>query len=689
MASVESPTPSTVSFPGIVRSPSKENYSQHNNSGHPYAIKTTSTAVLSRSNSLQGQKRASLTYVATPASTNAVPLGRSQSRGHRHTRSLSNASANGTPPQPLPLPPKRRNSQGGPVGDDYAPPPTPKEGAIAQLPDNPKDWTPMQLSVYLTSALRLKGGGAIPTPVVKDMAAFTLRAKLSGRVFLRLSEETLTTMGVNQLWRESLLAASRTLRKKVLQGRIWGFGSSAQDEEDLDASVKRERSKRRIPSTVEEDALEEPSSPSPPPSAGFRGGRVLGMVQSFERRRSSSGSISDDGDSSFVTESASQSFIDARLERELRNAGLWINDDAEDGDDIDAGELSASSSDSELVIGHSRDSSNASSQPPAYISREHSHSSDDGNILGDEPTMEDLLSQEESSMNLGNGKITKNGTLDEAPSWGAMMWDKDYDVIGGTAKKITDLPEGGTAAQKYQSSYRYIRPGVINGGEQPRIQTLFGDADNSNSSPLAFDPAPEPEPIVDHDEKGNDEGSSELDIARGRIEEYQRRIEELENRVHELETHGEDREREVARLKDMEQQLIASEAERQKRAVEEAKPKIDLSLGMDLYARREEDDDDDDIDIPWPRPVISPTTNRSQVSFRPIELIKSKEEETQQLIPSSSVAKVETELDDPEVPDIIPDPLLSDLPSYVLLVGVGVCAVVVRVLLRQIGGDRR
>ncbi|KAG8780545.1 hypothetical protein FRC16_003109, partial [Serendipita sp. 398] len=542
MASVESPSPSTVSFPEIVRSPSKENnYSQHsksNNNGHPYAIKTTSTAVLSRSNSLQGQKQAPVVYIPSSGSTNAVPLGRSQSRGHRHTRSLSNTSLNGAPPQPLPLPPKRRGSQGSAAGEEYTPPPTPKEGAIAQLPDNPKEWTPMHLSVYLTSALRLKGGGAIPAPVVKDMAAFTLRAKLSGRVFLRISEETLTTMGVNQLWRESLLAASRTLRKKVLQGRIWGFGSPAQGDDQEETSMRRERSKRRIPSTVEEDAMEEPSSPSPPPSAGFRNGRVLGMVQSFERRRSSSGSFSDDGEASFMTaETASQSFVDARLERELKDAGLWINDDAEGEDEIDAGDLSASSSDNELVIGHSRDSSNTS-QPPAYISREHSDSNGHPNVLGDEPSIEDLLSREESSFDLGSGRVTKNGTLDEAPSWGAMMWDKDYDIAGGTAKKIADMPASGTAARKFPSSPRFIRPGVINGGEQPRIQTLFGDIASSTSPPPL--PLPdafitEPEPIIDDGAKDEDEGPSELEIARAQIEEYKQRIEELERQVREFE----------------------------------------------------------------------------------------------------------------------------------------------------------
>lgn len=52
-------------------------------------------------------------------------------------------------------------------------------------------WTPMQLSVYLTAALRLKGGGSVPPAVAKDIAAFALSAKLTGRSFVRLTEESL------------------------------------------------------------------------------------------------------------------------------------------------------------------------------------------------------------------------------------------------------------------------------------------------------------------------------------------------------------------------------------------------------------------------------------------------------------------------------------------------------------------
>ena len=36
-------------------------------------------------------------------------------------------------------------------------------------------------------------------------------------------------MGVNNLWREALLNASRNLRQNVLKGRIWGFDESKEE----------------------------------------------------------------------------------------------------------------------------------------------------------------------------------------------------------------------------------------------------------------------------------------------------------------------------------------------------------------------------------------------------------------------------------------------------------------------------
>jgi hypothetical protein len=60
------------------------------------------------------------------------------------------------------------------------------------LQENPKLWTPTQLSLYLTSSLRFRKGGAIPLPVAKDIAAWVMREKLGGKRFLRLTEANLS-----------------------------------------------------------------------------------------------------------------------------------------------------------------------------------------------------------------------------------------------------------------------------------------------------------------------------------------------------------------------------------------------------------------------------------------------------------------------------------------------------------------
>ena len=461
-------------------------------------------------------------------------------------------------------------------------------------------------------------------------------------------------MGVNQLWRESLLAASRTLRKKVLKGRIWGFGS----QEEGEGEIPVKRSKRRIPSTVDEGREE--ASPSPPPSAG----RVRGMIKTLERRSSSAGSGSPPDE---LVGDISMS--DSKLESELKAAGLWINDDDADEDPHQSGDISSSSaSDNELTDDylHSRHSS-SESQPPAY-SRERIT---DAKMV-DEPSMEDLLSQEEASVSFesarakSNGRLGRDGSVNEGPSWGAMMWEKDADIAGGTAKKIPDIP----LTNRYHSTPKFIRPGVINGGEQPDIQKLF---DNPNGVAPQDDSLP-----LSGIEKVGVDVQKELDAARSLIEGYKLRLAEMEAKVAELEKRDERREKELILLREREKKLVDLETERREN---EHRSRIDLSPIVDPYLGRDEDGEDQ-IDIPWPRPT--------RKEANPI-VISKPEADSSAVVATNTKDDVQPGLehDDPPLAETPSDPLFGDLPSYVLLVGVGVCAVVVRVLFRRIGGDRR
>lgn len=151
----------------------------------------------------------------------------SQSRGHRHTKSLN---AQAIPP-PLPLPKEHTDSgymSNKENSDDRAETVirqwrlkrsetdpgqldkrADKSSLLPSLPvsiplayktrfdtgmqENPKLWTPAQLSQYLLTALRFKGNKSmevsVPKPVAQDIANFVVKYKLNGRAFLRLEDK--------------------------------------------------------------------------------------------------------------------------------------------------------------------------------------------------------------------------------------------------------------------------------------------------------------------------------------------------------------------------------------------------------------------------------------------------------------------------------------------------------------------
>ena len=193
---------------------------------HPYAIKTTSTGILTRSNSSGYNVNATHHYYIPPSPTH----NRSDSgKGHRSTKSLTSVpeSPGREAPRPLPIPPEldhtqnRRDGSGGSGGyvsaDELSkaprrprrsetlpiiPLPSPALSAppsVDDLPENPKMWTPSQLATYLTTALRMTSSGkageiepiGLPALVAKDIAVFVKSARIGGRTFLRLNEEDL------------------------------------------------------------------------------------------------------------------------------------------------------------------------------------------------------------------------------------------------------------------------------------------------------------------------------------------------------------------------------------------------------------------------------------------------------------------------------------------------------------------
>lgn len=461
-------------------------------------------------------------------------------------------------------------------------------------------------------------------------------------------------MGVNQLWREALLAASRTLRKKVLKGRIWGFGSPlGPDDPEHGTPIESSSSKRRIPSTVDE----EESDRSPPPSAGFRMGRVRGIVDSLERSGSSNGSGGSD-----EVDVENQALDDERMENELRAAGLWIGDEPDADDDL-AGNLSASasssssaaSSDNEMVEDfHFRNSSG--SQPPTYSRA----TAGDGL---EEPSIEQLLVHDSSFVPPSQKKHSHGWTFEEAPSVGAMAWERDQDIVGGTAKKVVPA-----------QAPRPIKPGVINGTPQPTVLDIFGTSGPQESFPSTELKA------------ARDDASVLLEVFKARLEATERKLKELEVRE-------EEREKELVRLRENEKRRVVEEEEeeRRKRA---RRSTIDLSPELDPYATVV--DEDDPVDIPWPRPVRQPSSLTKAITPLAIPSGENKHPITEDLKPAEQKEgpKVGKEVEndsgegDPPLEPIM-DPTPSELPAYVLLVSLGVATVVARVLFRRMGGERR
>ncbi|KAJ3495234.1 hypothetical protein NLJ89_g10658 [Agrocybe chaxingu] len=172
--------------------------------------------------------------------------------------------------------PRRRGQRAETLPSSTGPPEV-SPPANLDLPEDPKTWTPSQLSTNLASTLRA-GNADLPQPVAKDIAAFVRENRITGKAFMRLSEDDLIQYGINQLWRYTLLASSRSLRQSTLRGRIWGFGNTPDPQTQLDEDPGNLSS-----SSTSSDVRRTRSRHSS--SASESAGRVRDMVESLERTK--------------------------------------------------------------------------------------------------------------------------------------------------------------------------------------------------------------------------------------------------------------------------------------------------------------------------------------------------------------------------------------------------------------------
>ncbi|THH18951.1 hypothetical protein EW146_g2101 [Bondarzewia mesenterica] len=601
-------TPPTSPF--TLKSPNHQNHPLKPNP-HPYAIKTTSTALLSRSNSSGHAAQASHYYV--PPHPNRSPTRsptnrKSEYRGHQYSTSLTGSDivpASPIPiPSPLPIPfpfdPSAPRPPTHPIGrQSRAFEEADARGDVAVIFERGRcrfGRASGRLAAYLASALRVRPGDAVvmPVPVVRDIAVWVRESGISGRVFLRWDEEDLEALGVSTSWRKALLNASRTLRQNVLRGRIWGSppddGTSAPASHpfasDLRPPLRRTNAVRA------------------------RKGRVRGMVDKWERESAGS-----DGEGEMGSP------------RRL-GAVLPIPDSA-----IDLG--------MEKVGGEE-----------------------------EEMSMEDLLAGQ---------PVPSSG------SWGARAWE---DVEGGVTVKKAGEPQGWSTIR---------RDGVGNGS---------GSSSGSGSSGRIKMGGTKDERRAEQEEQGEDavhvsseeeekmrqlERALEKEVSESRdlLEAFRRRLVEVEERVQRMEERDAEKDGELERLKESERlreaELARKEAEQAQREVERKKQDVELAREVERLRAVEKSAKEKEFapESTSTEPALraqSPQADAGIIITSPVP---------QYLVPAAERSEMHGFQKNrrPEAQSDVLDPgSVSALPSYVLLVGLGVCAVVLRVVLRRVAG---
>ncbi|KAG1735351.1 uncharacterized protein EDB91DRAFT_1145060 [Suillus paluster] len=421
-----SPSPSTAPFP------SKKHPTILPNA-HPYAIKTTSSAVLSRSNSSPHSAHSVKHHYIPPSPTRPR---------HRYTSSLSSVedvNVNEIPspsPSPLPVPPSLP-TRGSSVflSDDATPPrrlkraetlpptatiPVIDDIAVAEdnnLPRNPKHWSTDDLALHLATSLR--AGSELSA----EDQGYLLRAikeqTITGRDFLRITDADLASLSLTTAQRFYLLEVSRALRADVIRGRIWvdSYHSKDISAHSKDVYARSTRSSNS-PFNSKFYNLSNFSTSSVdlilPPSASILADGELPLSPTMTLNRSNS-----------ISDSSAQRYRDLarmRMRRRGKVKGLvetWErergaasgSESSMSGSDADS-DSDIPSAESPLPSTLSNPTTSQSNPPPAYTSLRE---------IEDEPTIEELLAP-------------------SGPVNGARAWEEDY-ALGETVKRIpTNTP---------------------------------------------------------------------------------------------------------------------------------------------------------------------------------------------------------------------------------------------------------
>ena len=465
------------------------------------------------------------------------------------------------------------------------------------------------------------------------------------------------SIGINQRWREVLLHASRVLRQSAIKAQIWGPHS--------DSSPPSGSASPALPSHPFTNSQFNSSSSSVDlssdeglPDASRRRrhrGRVLGMVESFER----SGSFS------------SESSCDEGSPGDRELAENWLQEQAH----IPV--------ETQVVI------SPTSEAPPDAMCK--------GAVCAaepEEPSIEALLAH--------NAEEDAGADADRSFAWGARAWE-DLDIAPGvTVKHIPDQvataspsepahtarqehPEestdalsgtGGSAKANKRGRARDERR-VVTAIFAPR--TLAKPTAENQQHPAADVEGPGPaasneQAIQTTSEAGAEEGVredllAELAATRALVEGLRVRLEGVEQKLsvlQDIEAH-----RETRRYEERGVDVHFPAEGRETNALQGVEPSMDAQpLSTDPEEAIQDPAASEPRSVGLPSSAAASQTYASTVSS---------------IIHTSAERKLN---EVPETPEQRShgEPTLSDLPQYVFLVGFGVCAVVLQVVLRKFVG---
>ena len=469
------------------------------------------------------------------------------------------------------------------------------------------------------------------------------------------------SLGVNTLWRSALLAAARSLRQNILYGRIWGNPPSDHEQEQEQARVQDESPFGTTLYASSSSSLDLPltggdadTGCSRRTTQRLRNGRVRGMVDKWERESTGSRSSSRRSNSSY-----------SRSDSESDN-----------GSELGEGEMAA---EEDVDV------------PKALISVFPDGGMDTVPVADDEPSIEDLLASELAS------------AAPTCASWGARAWEdldsgttmrrmephdtvvQRHDIRGSAGADAGSAPNFGTLSKhgfgSNNNSSRRVRG---TNKEDPRLArrtaaNIFPVLPDTVSTPALVEAevqadiraetreeaearAAEAEAEVEADLKACELAlEDEMRYTRAMLEEFRCRLVEVESRVFVMEAEEKQRAHvSLQQQKQPSQEISDAAKDTHDNSAEALPPKMAGAIS--------ESDPSIAVKVPVEVPVDA-TADADESQVR-------RDHDSGGACANGHLAR--------PVVDFEPT-TVSDLPSYVLLVGLGVCAVVFKVVLNRVG----